>query len=419
VLLKDMTDAVAEQVLAQNHSQTLALSLMEAEAPAEVADHADFVVRLEQAGKLKRNVEGLPYPETFERLREAGEGLSRPELAILLAYGKLSVFDDLVSSDLLDDPRFEDHLLAYFPQQMKAYADPMRRHRLRREIMATALANDIVDIAGPTFQDRVSAATGCAAGGVAVAFLAAGEVFGLRSLWNELGTLDEVIPADTLNGLYRDVANAFRQQTHAFAMKLASARRGVDELVEHYRLQAGDLGARGDDWLSGMQRDALAERCHAIVAQGVPEAIAMRVAMLGHLGPVVTIADIARDVDRPLVQVAQLHSEIGSEFHFDRLAKAAQGVPIADTFDAMAVRRLIWDLRVGQGRLTRKILQDEPASEDAQSVVANWILVNDQSVAATNGMIEQIDRSSGIWTVSRIMVASSCVLGLGSNAMHD
>src|SRR5690606_29081316 len=138
-----MTDELAQHVLQHNYDQTLALSLLELDAPAELGAHARFMAELEAAGRLDRALESLPDAAAVQELQRSGRGLTRPELAVLLAYGKLELAPQLAASDALDEPDFEQVLEAYFPSPLRRYRRQLRGHRLRKEIIATVLANDV------------------------------------------------------------------------------------------------------------------------------------------------------------------------------------------------------------------------------------------------------------------------------------
>src|SRR5204862_4643935 len=123
--------------------------------------HTQLMIDLEAAGKLDRRVEGLPDAKALAARAAAGKGLTRPELAVLLAYGKLTLFEDIVGSQAPDDPFFFESLKAYFPAQLGVYGEEMAQHRLRREIIASVITNEIVDRCGPTFPSRLRAGAGC------------------------------------------------------------------------------------------------------------------------------------------------------------------------------------------------------------------------------------------------------------------
>jgi glutamate dehydrogenase len=202
-LLASMTGEIATHVLAHNYDQTLALSLLEAEAAADLEAQAAFMDDLEARGRLDRALEGLPGAAEIAERAKAGAGLTRPELAVLLAYGKLDLLEDVVGSSAPDDPHFFKTLKAYFPKELAPYEDAMRRHRLRREIITTVICNDMVNLCGPTFPGRLMAAAGCSVDELVVSFEAAREVLGFAEVWGKVAALDGKAPAAGQLGLFR------------------------------------------------------------------------------------------------------------------------------------------------------------------------------------------------------------------------
>ena len=146
---------------------------MQATAAADLDSHERLIESLESQGKLDRAVEGLPATEAFRKLRDQQLGLTRPELAVIMAYAKLDLFASLIASKAPDDPAFEPLLIDYFPDELAIYGEARKRHRLRREIIATVLANRIVNLTGPTFAIQKRDAEGVDAGHIAQAFEAA------------------------------------------------------------------------------------------------------------------------------------------------------------------------------------------------------------------------------------------------------
>ncbi len=408
-LLLEMTEEVADHVLAHNHAQTLAVSLIEADAPDQVAEHAHFIAELETAGRLNRDVEGLPDALALEERRERGEGLTRPELAVLLAYGKLDFFDELIATAAPDDPYFERILQAYFPKQLARFGDALGRHRLRREIIATAFGNRVIDIAGASFPHRLRAALGCDAATLAVAFAAADEIFGLRALWSEVDALDNKVAADVQKRLYLALTRAYRRQTHAIAARLPQRAQTVDGLIAFYGAPVRALIALGADMLGDRERAALAEKADRFRQAGVPDALAERIALLPHLGAAIAIAEIAQDQGAPLADIACLNSEIGARLGFHRFVAVADDLARgADPYEGLALRRLKSDLRGGQEALTRKILGGEGAGDP----LAAWIEGNAESVSTVTAAIERVEKSPGSWTLAKLLVAVSALLKL-------
>ncbi|MFT3997195.1 MAG: NAD-glutamate dehydrogenase, partial [Asticcacaulis sp.] len=201
-LLAEMTDEVGHLVLKDNYAQTLALTLLESTAVADNMSMQTFMSSLEKRGKLDRKVEGLPTNAQLEARKAQNTGLYRPELAVVLAYGKIVLFDDLIETPAIDDPVFEEALVDYFPKPLHGFIDDIRAHRLHREIVATVLCNEMVNILGPSFAVRLQKAANVDAGKLALSFEAARRLFATDDLWAEVSALDNVIPAGAQTALY-------------------------------------------------------------------------------------------------------------------------------------------------------------------------------------------------------------------------
>src|SRR5690606_31812415 len=170
-LLAEMTDEVARLVLTHNYRQGQAISVTEAEARALFPEHVRLMRTLERSGKLNRAVEFLPDDDEIAVREAAGRGLTRPEIAVLLSYAKLVLYEELLDSDFPDDPRLLDDLLLYFPRQLReGWRERIPRHRLRREITTTFLTNSIVDRAGITYVEKLKDRTGRPAADIARAY---------------------------------------------------------------------------------------------------------------------------------------------------------------------------------------------------------------------------------------------------------
>jgi glutamate dehydrogenase len=234
-LLASMTDEVGLKVLAHNYDQTLAISLQEAEGAPALDSQQRFMQWLGSKGKLDRKVEGLPDDLKLAEMKASGQALTRPELAVLTAYSKLELFDDIVASAAPDDAFFKQTLVRYFPAPLAKYEADMQRHRLRREIISTILSNEIVNMAGPTFPERLRQATRCDTGAMVIAFEAARQIFRLDEAWDAVSALDRKIPAAAQMALYREIATVLRRQTFFLARRAMRKGCTVGQLIEAYR----------------------------------------------------------------------------------------------------------------------------------------------------------------------------------------
>ncbi|MGH8118788.1 MAG: NAD-glutamate dehydrogenase domain-containing protein, partial [Rhodanobacteraceae bacterium] len=195
-LLHSMTDEVAGLVLRDNYRQNVALSLMEHMSPGRIGSQAHFIRTLEARGQLDRQIESLPTDAELAGRRTHHQGLTRPELAVLLSYSKIVLYQQLLESDVPEDPFLSHELMRYFPEPLHAkYGAHMQRHRLKREIIATAVTNSIVNRMGATFVLRTQEDTGQTAAAVVKAYNAARQILHARELWSGIDALDGKVSA--------------------------------------------------------------------------------------------------------------------------------------------------------------------------------------------------------------------------------
>jgi glutamate dehydrogenase len=398
-LLKTMTESVAGRVLAGNHAQTLALGLLEADAANELGHHAAYIALLERSDRLNRSVERLPTEDVVEDRRLAGAGLTRPELSVVMAHGKLHLFDELLASETPDDPWFEDYLRAYFPEELSAFPAATKRHRLRREIVATELANEIVDIAGPTFVTRVRSSLACETGAVASAFAAAGEIFGLRALWKRINELDRKLGPAIQYPLYGVVARAWRKQASRLAARLAEQPLEVAKLVDRYTPHVEQLRVRTAPSL---------DMAEELISGGVSAELALEVVALSALGNFLAITDIALDSERDIAEVAGLYNEIGARFGLARLQSIADDIPTADAIDSIAVRQVAAGLRRHHERLCRSVVEASSPGSNASAAFERWVELHIRA-AKVGEDIAALDRPSMPWNLGRLVLAHAAV----------
>jgi glutamate dehydrogenase len=421
-LLASMTEDVGQHVLRHNYAQTLSLTLQESEAALELQSQARFMTELEAKGSLDRRVEGLPRAAVLAEREKAGQGLTRPELAVLLAYGKLDLNDEIVASDAPDDAHFKATLHAYFPPALREYALPMEQHRLRREIIATVLANDIVNMCGPTFPSRLRGAAGCDSDALVKAFAAAREILGVDALWREVGGLDGRVPAAGQTALYRALAYALRSQTFWLARRAFSAKSSVRKLIDDYGPAMARLVPLMPTLLSPFEQQEIERRAQRYVGQGAPAALARAVATLQPLTITADLADLARASSWPIEAVARLYNQAGDAFTFDRLRFAAGAFIGGDAFERLAVRRLIEDMLTEQTAITQAIMgftANAQAGDDdasARAAIASWSAMRNDRVRTARSTIEAIEAAGGGWSFAKLTIANAALrqLSVGS-----
>ena len=436
-LLQSMTDDVAALVLRHNYDQTLALSLLELDAAVELGQHARFMAELEAKGGLDRKVEGLPEVAALAELAQAGQGLTRPELAVLLAYGKLDLDNDILASRAPDDPFFVDTLTHYFPKALGRFEDEMKRHRLRREIISTVVCNDLVNICGPTFAGRLRAAADCDTTDLVCGYQAAKQVLGFDDRWTAVAALDGQLPASAQMAMFAELAAVLRATTYWMARRLGHTGAGphlgraikrsgggrahspIRQLIDAYRPAMSTLVKAGPAILSPIQRAAVDQRAMRFVGAGAPEALAGTVAALRPLITAADIVDLTSLADRPVEAVARVYHQAGAAFGFDQLRAAAGALGGGDDFERLALRRLIEDMLQEQSALTRAILKTArtiKTAEDAEALVADWSAAHDAKAAAIGATIRAIEAAGEPWTFAKLTIVNAALRELAAVA---
>ncbi|HEV2364424.1 MAG TPA: NAD-glutamate dehydrogenase [Caulobacteraceae bacterium] len=415
-LLRAMTDEVASHVLAHNYDQTLALSLLQAEGPAGLESHAAFMADLEERGRLDRVLEGLPDAAEIGRRAAAGQGLTRPELCVLLAYGKLDLFEDVIASNAPDDPWFETVLTSYFPKELAHLEAQMRRHRLRREIIATVIGNDLVNLCGPTFPRRARAAAGCDIAALVKGFEAARQVLRLSEAWVRVEKLDGRAPAAAQTALFSELAFALRGQTFWLARRAGRQGGGVAALIDAYRPAVDALKKLVPAALSAFEQKAAVRRAGAWIKAGAPRDIAHSVALMRPLALAATpVSDLAAAKGWALAQTAFLYHRVGGLFGFDRLRAAADARRPDDPFERAAIRRLLQDTLAEQTALAGAVMDvsapekgADPARQAALAVAA-WTHSRAGQARAAKETLQSIERAGGGWTFAKLALANAAL----------
>ncbi|WP_454713611.1 NAD-glutamate dehydrogenase [Caulobacter segnis] len=421
-LLASMTEDVGHHVLEHNFDQTLALTLLESDAVSEVDAQIRYMVDLEQRGRLDRKVEGLPTNTTLLERKAAGKGLARPELAVLLAYGKLDLFDEIVASQAPDDPWFEATLRGYFPKALDKYADAMQKHRLKREIIATVVGNQMVNMCGPTFPSRLKAAAGADINAVVVGFTAAREILGVDALWDQVNALNNKASADGQTALYKALAYALRSLSFWLARRAHRDKSSVQQLVEAYGPSVATLKGMAPAILSPFEQKIVAKRVKTYVADGAPDALAQAVAALQPLTTAADLVDLGNVSSWSVENVARLYHQVGAAFGFDRLRGAAGSFVGGDSFERLAVRRLIEDMLTEQTAITEAVLKfaaNAQAGDDelsAKAAISSWAALRGDRPKAVKRTIEDIEQAGGGWTFAKLTIANAALRELSTAA---
>ncbi|NQY12733.1 MAG: NAD-glutamate dehydrogenase [Henriciella sp.] len=343
VLLASMTDDVATHVLAHNYAQTNALSLAEMSAQRDHDAFERLMLRLEQRGVLDRAVEGLPNSAQMAQFKQDGRTLTRPEIAVLMAWTKIVLFDDLVASDIPDDPYFHQTLEHYFPEALRSYESTMQAHRLKREVISTVLANRIIDAAGPIFMLRLREQTGAPNAEIVAAFEIASALMGMRDLQQQINTLDNQAPAQRQLAMQAMMARALASLTHGVlgvgtGLPVADRIAALSDCAD--TLSATDLDQL-PTYLRGLQQ----RRIRQNAKDGVPTDLVTSVAQTMLIAGAPVLSHLVARAQTPPSQTAETYRNVGDALSLDRL-RAAADLALNDMpyWDRLATRGLIREL---------------------------------------------------------------------------
>jgi glutamate dehydrogenase len=399
--LRAMTDEVAALVLRDNYLQTQAISMMKAFSVRRLGTLAHFINALENRGVIDRQLEALPTQEEIEERRTRGRGLTRPELALLLSYAKITLFDELVASDVPEDPYLARELVAYFPSPLREkYAVHMNQHRLWREIIATQVTNGLINRMGATFVLRMREDTNATEAAVARAFTIAREVFDAPALWHDIEALDNRVETDVQTDLLLRVWELLRHATRFLlnrpghrldiAASVEAYRPGVERLIEHLDEVAVET------WRAPMEAIAA-----DFVRRGVPEQLARRIAVLDALYPALDIIDIANAANRRVEQVGRVYAVLGERFGLKWLREQIENLPVEGIWHANARGALRDDLYERHHALADRVLAGADGA-DPDAAVEQWFSKHDgktrrvQAVTADIQRLPRIDYATAV-----------------------
>jgi glutamate dehydrogenase len=385
-LLAAMTEDVAALVLRDNYLQSLAISLQSARAAERLGEHAHLMRSLELDGVLDRALEFLPDAEEIEERRRAGRGLTRPELAMVLSYSKIALNQELVRSDVPEDPYLGRELDRYFPEQIgRRYARLLGEHRLKREIIATATTNSIVNRMGPAFVVRTTQDTGADAAAVARAYTIAREIYDARTLWQDVEKLDNRVAAEAQYAAIQEAIQLIRHVTH-WLLQRYPKDLGIERQVK--RLQPGiEAFARSaHEHLRGLDREAFIERMTALTTAGVPNDLARRVAICPIMKCAPDVVELSQAENLSVDAALRAYFTVGSGLGLDWLRGRIEALEVSGHWQSVARMSLREGLYQAHRELTQRMLR-EARSRDPNAAFAQWQSVHEEQLSHLKSIV--------------------------------
>jgi glutamate dehydrogenase len=343
--------------------------------------------------------------------------LTRPELAVLLAYAKLDLDEELKGSDLPDQPYFLSELAAYFPSAAtQRLPGELPRHRLKREIIATVLSNQIVNLAGPTFVHRIKEISSASASRVARSFVLAEGAFGLSALRDRIDALDGRVPASTQSGMYVDIVELLRRLGLWFLVNVP-AGADLGENIARYRSGVESLRGTFSTLVSSYERQDTEARIQEMTKAGAPLDIAEDIAILPLLGGAPEIVMLAHTRSWPIDLVAGAYFAVGAEVGVDRLRGLASQIKATEHWDRLAIRRIVDDLFAGQRALAADALalvEAHGTREDGASAVKLWAASRADALVRTKSFLAELERTGDL-SIAKLTLANSQIHELAAH----
>jgi len=370
-LLASMTQEVAALVLRNNYLQSQAISVLEQRAPERLSEYHSLIRTLERGAHLNRAIEFLPGDDEFAERRKQSLGLTRPELAVVLAYSKIWLSNHLLDSDLPDDPYFATEVQRYFPTPArKRYAREIPRHRLRREIIATATTNSLVNRMGPVFVARAQEDTNADPAAISRAYTIAREIFSMRSLWADIESLDNTVAASIQYAMLYRTGRLLRHTSY-WLLRERGDDLHVEKAVRELRVGIGQLTDGADLGIGGEARAQHDATMAELTGAGVPEKLARRVARLALLEPALDIVALSRDERVAVADVARVYFELGVTLGLDWLHGEIDRLAVDGPWQASARTGLRDSAMRAHRKLTLQVLRTRGATRVADRV-ARW-----------------------------------------------
>jgi glutamate dehydrogenase len=402
-LLQTMTDEVGRLVLADNYHQNRALAAARAQAAQMLHVHARYIRKLEREGRIRRRLDVLPGDKDIAERRSTGSGLTLPEFSVLLAHTKIAEGQEVLASEVPDDPYLQRALIRYFPIPLRErFKDRMPSHRLHREIITTAVINEMVDKSGITFAFRLNEETGASVPHITEAFLVAREVFDMPGFWLQLKALDGTVdPSAQVLALLEG-----RKLTERASRWLLHFRRppfDIQATIDFFAEGVLTVASGLPKLLAGLDMSSFEERRDMFIGRGFPDELADRVAAMVPAYSAFDIVDIASSTGRPVQETTEVYFDLADRLQITRLRDRITALPRDDRWNTMARNALRDDLYTAHAALARDVLTVTDTGTPEQRLAA-WVAKNRAAVARAAQTLVEIWESDA-FTVATLSVA--------------
>ncbi len=405
-LLEKMTDEVAELVLRDNYEQTQMLTLESSVALQTMDLFRRYINEMEKTGRLKRKLEFIPDDKTLLERKANNKSLTRPELAILLAYCKMFLKQDILDSDVPEDPYFTKYLTWAFPKPLREkYLSPMKEHRLRREIIATQLGKYVTDHMGINFVERLQRETGTTVAFIMRAFVVAESIYDMEEVWHEIEALDFKVTTAIQQKMMLQIYHLIRRGTRWF-LRNRKPDMPIQETINDFKKPIADLMKSLPTLLTGVDIEQLENQVADYLKEGVPEPLARKTALCNTLFTSLDIVEASRKYDFRITDIAHIYYALGTTLELDWLRDQMNAYPIETQWDELARSSFRDDLDKVQRKLSISVLTLEASPKHSlDRRLDNWLVENKLLMERWQNLLADIKstNSTGFVTYSVVL----------------
>lgn len=411
-LLEKMTDEVAELVLRDNYEQTQILSLEASVSLPSTDFFRRFMTEMEKEGRLNRKLESLPDEKSLLERKANGQGLTRPEIAVLISYCKMFLKQDILATDVPEDPYFLKYLTSAFPASLqKKYLPQMQEHSLRREIIATQVSKIITDHMGVNFIERLQRETGAPIAFIIRAYAVAESIFSTEKLWHEIEALDLKVNTTIQQKMMLQIYYLIRRATRWF-LRNRQPEISIEKTIQDFSKPIAKLIAHLPELITDLDKEQLNNETNTYIEQGVPEALARKISSFNILFTSLDIVEAAQSHNVELLDLAKTTFMLGFQLELNWLRDQINNYPIDNHWDELARSGYRDDLDRAQSKLAVNAISSLPKKKLAKHIsedIAHWLEEYKLSIQRWENLLAEIKSSNAIGFVTYSIVLRELV----------
>ncbi|QDP01167.1 NAD-glutamate dehydrogenase [Thalassotalea sp. PS06] len=371
-LLYDMTDDVEKIVLEDCYRQTNSISISESRGGSKLKEHQRFIQYLEREDKLDRGLEFMPSDEEINDRLAQGRGLTRPELSVMVAYGKMVLKEQLVHPQITNDSYLSQLLIDAFPEQLQSrYVEHMQSHPLKAEIIATQLANLLCNFMGANFVYRMQEETGSGVAEIAKCFAMASAIFEMEATWENIEALDNKVSAKVQSEMLFELRRTIRRATRWF-LRHRNKNLSIEQALDFYQPTFNVLSDKLETFLVDKEARELNDLQSKLLKENVPAELAIRISQLSTLFSTMDIAQVACQDARDIELVAELYFSLGVRLDLHWFLEQITMQPVNNHWQALARASFREELDWQQRSLSSVVLKMNPDMSDIEAMIDNW-----------------------------------------------